>query len=310
VDEGDRDVRYEPSHPSKKAIAVCAGLVAGLIALSIGAATLVTSRSPTPASAPNNARPPAIRGPVLETAPRAGLEAYRKEKQDAIERIDAAIPLAATFSTDTGAPRTLGDVLAGKPAAVVLGYLRCRDLCPMTLAGLTEALAASGLEPARGYRAVFVSIDPDDDSAALASARDDRIPARERDAWRFLGGGGQAVEALAKAIGYRYGPEAGTEGFAHSAGFAIVTPAGRVARRFTGVRFDPAEVRSAMEAAAYEEAPANGLERFAMWCSHLDPLTGRHSATILAILRIAALGALAVLAATAWGRARRRGRGR
>ena len=222
-------------------------------------------------------------------------------------RPGAMLPLDATFVDAQGASATLGEAFDATPGVLVLGYASCRDLCGTVLPGVAEALDRAGLAAGEDYRAVFASIDAREPPATLAQmAR--HIPAADRSGWRFLGGNAASVEAVARGVGFRYRHEEARDAFAHAAGFVVVTPEGRVARYFPGVRFDAAALRAALADA--REGRTGGLgERLLLLCYHFDPVTGRHSAAILGALR--ALAAVCVLAAAAlaW-RMRRRARER
>lgn len=74
------DERHEPSAVDLRALGVAAGIIAGGIALAVTVPWLLLARSPSPASAPNNAEPPRIAGPVQRTAPRLEREAFEREK--------------------------------------------------------------------------------------------------------------------------------------------------------------------------------------------------------------------------------------
>jgi protein SCO1/2 len=67
-----------------------------------------------------------------------------------------------------GKPRTLAD-FKGKVAVVFFGYTQCPDVCPGTLAELTEARKRLG---AGGSTVVpiFVTIDPERDTAVIVKA--------------------------------------------------------------------------------------------------------------------------------------------
>src|ERR1043165_9514749 len=75
--------------------------------------------------------------------------------------------------------------------------------------------------------------------------RAERATAERRPGWHFLPGAAAAA-ALAETVGFRYAFEASSGQFAHPAGFIVLTPQGEAARYFMGVRFDPAELRSAI----------------------------------------------------------------
>lgn len=84
---------------------------------------------------------------------------------------------------EMGAVR-LGRYLGTRPVVLVLVYFGCRNLCPLLLDGVSEALARSGLKPDVDYAALFVSIDPRDEEApprrragiSLQNRANSRIP--------------------------------------------------------------------------------------------------------------------------------------
>jgi protein SCO1/2 len=56
------------------------------------------------------------------------------------------------------------DSLAGRPTLVYFGFTRCPDVCPTTLAKLARAVREAQI---RGLRVVFVSVDPQHDTAPV-----------------------------------------------------------------------------------------------------------------------------------------------
>lgn len=185
----------------------------------------------------------------------------------------------------------LGDYYGRAPLVLVLGYIGCVNLCGTTLNGVAEALGETGLVPERDYRALFVSIDP----------RDEHAPAERRPGWHFLTGAAAAA-SVAQAIGFRYRFEENTGQFAHPAGFVVLTPQGRIARYFEGVRFDAKALRAALEEASSGKS-SDALDRLLLVCFH-DPLSGRNTPAVMAGVRIAAGLLLAAFGLLAWRRLR------
>jgi protein SCO1/2 len=222
------------------------------------------------------------------------------------QHIGAVVPLDSRFAQARGTPMSLREAIADKPTVLVLGYARCHELCATTVPGMAEALDQARLAAGGDYRAVFVSIDAREDSAALGEVLA-RVPTADRGAWHFLGGNGDGVRDIAQAVGLRYRYEPHSDAFAHPAGFVVLTPRGVVSRYFFGVRFDSADVRRAIEEAG-RGATGSLAERLLLLCYHLDPLTGRHSAAILDVLRGMAVACVLVFAFL-FMRARKRGTG-
>lgn len=82
----------ERSDLSLRGLLVGAAIIAGGIAISIGAAALVTSVVDARATGPSAGEPPKIEGPVLQTDARQDLGAYLREKN---ERLESSGPVDA-----------------------------------------------------------------------------------------------------------------------------------------------------------------------------------------------------------------------
>jgi protein SCO1/2 len=203
-------------------------------------------------------------------------------------RIGAAVPLNLVFHEQGKAVR-LDRFFGAAPVVLELGYFGCLNLCSTTVIGATEALSRTGLAAGKDYRAIFVSIDP----------RDERAVAERREGWHVLTGAASA-RALAERVGFRYAYEESSGEFAHPAGFVVLTPEGKVAQYFGGVRFDPGALRKAL-LAAHAGKTTTLLDRVLLVCFH-DPVRGRYSEGILDALRLGAAAFLATLGFFAWRR--------
>ncbi len=227
------------------------------------------------------------------------------------QHLGVALPLAATFTDSLGHAIHLADEFprdAG-PTLLMLGYHRCPQLCGLATQGVLEALRRSGLSTTSA-RILFVSVDPTETAAdasdkrrtdigyarLLAGALSDGPPAVER-----LVGPAASIAALASRVGFVYQPGDAAARFAHPAGVVVVTPDGRISRYLMGVRFDPAELRTAIENARDGQV-GNLSDRLALLCAHLDPRTGAHSQAVLVGMRVAGVATLALLAAFVWRR--------
>ena len=217
----------------------------------------------------------------------------------------ATIAPGLPFVDERGRATTLSRALAGRPGIIVLGYATCTDLCPVTLANVARALREGGLVAAKDYAALFVSIDPRDDPAALAAAKSRELPVQAQPGWTFLANAGSARE-LARDVGFRFRHDDDPDAIAHAAGFVVVTPRASVSRYFTGVRFDPSDVRLAITEAGNGKV-GSVVDRLVLLCYHFDPTTGKYTVRVLALLRIAIALCFAAAAIYAWRRLRRPG---
>jgi protein SCO1 len=213
----------------------------------------------------------------------------------------AQLPLEAQIADATGRTVTLASALGGKPAVVVLEYLRCRNLCGLVLRGAVQAMARSGLEPGRDLNLVAVSIDPRESpkDAAGAQAMYARLfpdAAAAGSGVRFFTGSPDQVRTIAAAIGfpYRYDRQSGQ--FLHPAGFVVTTPTGKISRYMLGLSPDPSLLRKAVaEASADRVEPA--AHPLLCLCFGYDPDEGSVAALTWQLVRWTSMGLVLVCAA-------------
>ncbi len=86
----------------------------------------------------------------------------------AVDITGAEYARTLALSDGDGQRRTLAD-FKGKVVVVFFGYTQCPDVCPTTMAELAEVKRKLGPDGAR-VQGIFVSVDPDRDSAALLKA--------------------------------------------------------------------------------------------------------------------------------------------
>ncbi|WP_028220003.1 SCO family protein [Paraburkholderia oxyphila] len=68
----------------------------------------------------------------------------------------------------SGKMRSLAD-FKGKVVVLFFGYTHCPDVCPTTMAELSQALQQLGPDAAKRVQVLFVSVDPERDSAQILS---------------------------------------------------------------------------------------------------------------------------------------------
>jgi protein SCO1/2 len=228
------------------------------------------------------------------------------------QRLDAALPLELPFTDANGRLVRLGNYFADRrPVILVLGYYRCPNLCGLAMHGLLEALDASGL-PRSDYRIVAVSIDPQE---TPADARDRGRVYTDYASFLRTGGTTQrpldlqllvgpeaSIAALSERVGFAYervgassvaeqapgDALAAASRYAHAAGIVVVTPDGHVSRYLLGVRFDPRALRLALVDAAAGMI-GNVSDRLLLLCAHFAPLSGRHDAAVMNLVRLFAV---------------------
>ena len=85
--------------------------------------------------------------------------------------LDPAQPRPQFTLTDTaGKPYRFGAVTAGKPTLLYFGYTHCPDVCPTTLADITQALQRVPAAVRSATQVVFVTTDVKRDTPAVLSS--------------------------------------------------------------------------------------------------------------------------------------------
>lgn len=224
-----------------------------------------------------------------------------------VQNLGAQLPLPLVFD-DGGAPMELGGLIHDRPVVLVLGYYQCPNLCSTLMEGVVETLAQADL-PRDAYRVVEVSIDPTETPELAARKKVSYEPmfGRRGADLHLLTGGKSAIALLAQTVGFRYVYDAQQRQYIHPAGFIIVTADGRISRYFLGVRFDPDEVRGALQKASVGTI-GNPIDRLLLLCTHYDPATGRTSVTAMTLVRLVCLVVLVILAGWVWRHRARHGR--
>jgi protein SCO1/2 len=212
------------------------------------------------------------------------------------QRLGESVPLDLAFTDEDGRAVKLADYFGKKPVVLSLVYYECPMLCTISLNGLAGALEVLSFVPGQEFEVVTVSFDPEE-TAALAAAKKKAYMARYRRpeahaGWHFLTGPKESIEALTRAVGFRYVWDEATRQFAHPAGLLVLTPEGRISHYLFGVEYAPKDLRLALVDAAGGTI-GNPVDQLLLYCYQYDPQTGRYSASILNLVRLG--GVLTIL---------------
>lgn len=126
--------------------------------------------------------------------------------------IDPPRDMPAFTFVDADSSRVVLGPERGRPMVLFFGYTNCPDVCPTTLAEWARVKAQLGADAAR-VRFVFVTVDPDRDTPAVA-----RRYARQFDS-TFVGVSGDPTTTA--AIMQAYGVAAGREEVGSAAGYLV-----------------------------------------------------------------------------------------
>jgi protein SCO1/2 len=224
------------------------------------------------------------------------------------QRLGQPLPLQLRFADEQGRVAPLASFFGHRPVAILLMYLSCSQLCPLTMRLTRQAFQKSGLIPGRDFELLTVSIDPWDRPAEAARRKAQLAPSA---AWQqglhILTAdrvGAESGARLAAAAGFGYIYDAHSRQYGHPAGWVLADPSGRISRYFFGVQYDPQVLRAAVRNAAGGGAPS-WSQPLRLLCYCLTVLTGRYDAAILDGLRVVCLALLALGGLWIWRSGRR-----
>jgi protein SCO1/2 len=210
------------------------------------------------------------------------------------QRLNQQVPLDISFHDDTGRQMPLSSYFGGKPIILALVYYQCPMLCTQILNGLVISLRGMSLVSGRDFEVVAVSIDPTEtpDLAARKKAEYLRRYVKSSTGWHFLTGAEPQIRQVADAVGFRYAYDPRTKQYAHASAIMVLTPGGRLSRYFYGIEYAPRDLRLGLVEAS-ENKIGSPADQLLLYCYHYDPSTGKYSAIVMNIVRLA--GALTLL---------------
>lgn len=156
----------------------------------------------------------------------AGCDQSAKPSYRGSDISGADFGLSLALSDHNGRAVTL-ETFTGKLVVLFFGYTHCPDVCPTTLSDMAEALKLMPREAAAKVRVLFVTVDPERDTAEVLKAY---VPYFHPD---FLGLRGSPAEVALAAknfrVIYRRHVEPGASDYLvdHSAGSYVLDGKGR-----------------------------------------------------------------------------------
>lgn len=248
-------------------------LSCGLIFLLCGSPAQATAVTPAPASNPNSI--PSILRDV-------GID----------QKLNDQIPLDLVFRDESGSTVHLGEYFGQKPVILVLAYYDCPMLCTLVLNGLVHSLKEMNFSVGQQFEVVTVSFDPTEKPALAAAKKAIYVSLYDRPGaaagWHFLTGDEPSIHQLTQAVGFHYNYDPQTRQYIHATGIMVLTPGGRLARYFYGIRYPAGNLRLGLVEASQGKigSPVNEV---LLYCSQYDPATGKYSVIISHVLKLAAL---------------------
>ncbi|MFZ0747146.1 MAG: SCO family protein [Terracidiphilus sp.] len=215
------------------------------------------------------------------------------------QHLNEQLPLNLTFTDDAGKQVQLGDYFGKRPAILALVYYRCPMLCSEEMDGLASALQMVNFVPGKDFNIVVVSIDPSEGTDLAAGKKREYVKRyghpETANGWHFLTGTQPNIDALTKAVGFRYVklkvPGSNLVQFAHASAIQIVTPEGKLAQYYMGVEYSPKDLLLGLDEASSNRI-GSPVDNILTYCYHYNPQTNTHS---LIVARVVQMGGLLTL---------------
>ncbi|MDB6124987.1 MAG: Electron transport protein SCO1/SenC [Pedosphaera sp.] len=231
-------------------------------------------------------------GCLLPSAKGQGLSDESLSKISFEQRLNQQVSLDLKFRDEEGRQVQLGNYFGKKPVIIVMGYYGCPMLCTLVLNGLVSTL--QDIKPTVGeqFEIVNVSINPHETPMLAAAKKKSYLKQYgRRDAgkgWHFLTGEEQAIQQLAKEVGFQYQYDAQSKQYAHPSGFIVLTPEGKVSRYFFGATYSNKELSAVLKEASSNKV-GSPIQQLFMLCFHYSPITGKYGSMIMIIVRVCAV---------------------
>lgn len=219
------------------------------------------------------------------------------------QRLNELIPLDATFRNEAGEMTPLSAYFGDRPVILAMGYFHCPNLCSLVRVGLLNALQDLQFDAGVQYEVVLISIDPEETPQIAAQVKEQTLETYGREGtaagWHFLTGEHDEIDRVADAVGFRYAYDLSQQQYAHASGIVVLTPAGKVARYFFGLEYDPRDLRLGLIEAANNRI-GSVIDQVLLFCFHYNPLTGQYTVAIMNIMRVAGLFTLLIIGGGIW----------
>jgi protein SCO1 len=215
------------------------------------------------------------------------------------QNLGASVPADLTFTDESGKAVRLGDFYGKRPLVLSLVYYECPGLCTMTLNGVARSLKPLTFTPGKEFDVLTISFNPNDKPQLAAAKKKTYLKeylsgpikhdAADAEAgWHFLTGDQANIDALTKAVGFRYSYDEKSRQYAHASAIMVLTPQGKISRYFYGLEYSSRDIRLGLIEAA-DERIGTVSDAVVLFCYQYNPASGKYSLAILRVLRVAAV---------------------
>ncbi|MEN0058002.1 MAG: SCO family protein, partial [Bdellovibrio sp.] len=212
--------------------------------------------------------------------------------------------LSLKVRNEAGQEVALGSFFDGKhPVIISPIYFSCPGLCNFHLNGLTDALKLMDNDWSVGKKFKLLSLSFDSkETPDLAQKKKQtymKLYGREgaEKEWHFLTADEATVQAITKALGFKFKWDATQNEWAHASAAVIVTPDGTISRYLHGILFNPQDVKLALNEASAGKI-GNFVDHLVLYCFKYDPQQSKYTLAAFNIMKMG--GAVMVLVMVLW----------
>jgi protein SCO1 len=192
------------------------------------------------------------------------------------------------FFDEHGNTLRIGDLFTNRPIVLVLIYYQCPMLCTMVLNDLLRTMRAMPENIGRNFDVITVSFDPRDTPDLALLKKKTYLAQYNRPGadvgWHFLTGPQSSINAITRAVGFRYVWDPKFQVYAHASGIIVLTPAGKISRYFFGIDYAPKDLRIALASAGNNQT-GSLADAVLLYCFCYDPATGKYGLAISRLLK-------------------------
>lgn len=215
------------------------------------------------------------------------------------EHLGGYIPLYLKFTNSDNQMVTLNNYFGkDKPVIIVMAYYTCPMLCTMVLNGLGDGVRDLNLVPGKDYEILTISIDSGETPLLAAAKKNNYINFVGRpdmaNGWHFFVGKQNAIDSLARALGFQYYYDEKQKQFAHPAVVFVLSPSGEISRYLYGLEYKSRDLRFALLEAAQGKIGST-IDKIILYCYHYNPDTAGYTLFASRLMQIGGAATVVII---------------
>lgn len=220
------------------------------------------------------------------------------------EKLGAKLDLSLPVKDETGNTVPLSTYFDGKhPVILSPVYFSCPGLCNFHLNGLTDGLKLMEKDWGVGdkYQVISLSFDSKETPDLAATKKQTYMKIYDREGaekgWHFVTADEATIQAVTKAVGFKFRWDEKANEWAHASAAVILTPDGTISRYLPGITFQPQDIKLALNEAT-EGKIGNFVEHLVLYCFKYDPQQSKYTLAAFNVMQVG--GAVMVLVMALW----------